>query len=66
MREGYRFTDADVSSLEFAIEAAVQSNEENGLPPGSINYMYMLDQIRENQTRSPVTPHLGTWPSSWY
>ena len=54
MREGYHFTGADVSSLEFAIEAAVQSNEEGGFPPGSINNM--LDHIRENQTSSPPTP----------
>ena len=57
MREGYHFTGADVSSLEFAIEAPVQSSEEdeeNGFQPGSINYM--LDKIRENQTRSPLTP----------
>ena len=57
MREGYRFTGADVSSLEFAIETSVQSDEEdeeNVFPPGSINYV--LDQIREMQSRSPLTP----------
>ena len=57
MREGHRFTGADVSSLEFAIETSVQSDEEdeeNVFPPGSINYV--LDQIREMQSRSPLTP----------
>lgn len=57
MREGYCFTGADVSSLEFAIETSVQSDEkdeENVFPPGSINYV--LDQIRKMQSRSPLTP----------
>lgn len=57
MREGYRFTGADVSSLEFAIETSVQldeEDEENVFPPGSINYV--LDQIRKMQSRSPLTP----------
>ena len=65
MREEYRLTGADVSSLEFAIEPAVQSSEEdeeNGFPPGSINYM--LDQIRENQTTHTTTQDAGQKPTT--
>ena len=51
MREGYRFTGANVSSLEFAIETSVQSDEKD-----EENVNYVLDQIREMQSRSPLTP----------